>query len=57
MLVFFYFLVAAWVFAFLALSSRSELDNPFHLVALIGISVLWPLTIILIIIKWKDLKE
>lgn len=55
MALFVYFLIAIFFFGFLTVVTWSEMSL-LNAMVVAGMALLWPATIVLLVIKWKDIR-
>lgn len=56
MALFVYFLIAVFFFVFLTIVTWKEMSL-LNAMVVAGMALLWPATIVLLVIKWKDIRE
>lgn len=56
MILFVYFLIAMFFFGFLTVITWNEMSL-LNAMVVAGMALLWPATIVLLVIKWKDIRE
>ncbi len=56
MALFVYFLIAIIFFGFLTVITWNEMSL-LNAMVVAGMALLWPATIVLLVIKWKDIRE
>lgn len=56
MILFVYFLIAMFFFGFLTVITWNEMSL-LNAIVVAGMALLWPATIVLLVIKWKDIRE